>query len=106
MEQESGKRHTKDYEILSALDESKLASVMRNKLNDPELSDDEIIRSWNAVKISMEQKRERTELSVYEDEYAILSKGDNDSEGNFSSYPSAVPQNIRSILIGLQWSTG
>lgn len=82
----------KDYEILSALDESKLASVMRNKLNDPELSDDEIIRSWNAVKISIEQKRERTELSVYEDEYAILSKGDNDSEGNFSSYPSAVPQ--------------
>lgn len=82
----------KDYEILSALDESKLASVMRNKLNDPELSDDEIIRSWNAVKISMEQKRERTELSVYEDEYAILSKGDNDNEGNFSSYPSAIPQ--------------
>lgn len=73
----------------------KLVFTIRQVIHDQNITDDEIMRSWKAVKISMEQKRKRSELSVYEDEYSILSKGENENEDNFSSYTATIPQKYR-----------
>ena len=43
----------------------------------------------------MEQKKNRNELSVFEDEYAILSNSINDKQDNFSSYSSVVPKKYK-----------
>lgn len=85
----------KNYGILKAVEEGKIVYAIRQVIHDKNISDDEIMRSWNAVKISMEQKRKRSELSVYEDEYAILSKYENTNEDNFSSYTSTIPEKYR-----------
>lgn len=82
----------KNYGLLKAVDEDKIASAIRKVIHDTDISDDEIMRSWKAVQVSMEQKIKRSELSVYEDEYAVLSKDENQNEDNFSSYSSAVPK--------------
>ena len=76
----------KNYSILKNVEEDKLVYTIRQVIHDQNITDDEIMRSWRAVKISMEQKRKRSELSVYEDEYSILSKNENENEDNFSSY--------------------
>lgn len=88
----------KNYSILKVVEEDKIIYMIRQFLHDNNISDDEIIRSWNAVKISMEQKRQRTELSVFEDEYAILSKDENQNEDNFSSYSSYIPDKYKSYF--------
>lgn len=88
----------KNYILLKAVDENKIVYAIRQVLHDNNINDDEIMRSWNAVKISMEQKRKRSELSVYEDEYAILSKDENKNEDNFSSYTSSVPQKYKQFF--------
>ncbi len=85
----------KNYSLLKAVDEDKIVYAIRQVIHDTDITDDDIIRSWNVVKISMEQKRKRSELSVYEDEYAILSKDENKNEDNFSSYTSYVPQKYK-----------
>lgn len=85
----------KNYGILKAVEEDKIIYAIRQIIHDKNVSDEEIRRSWNAVKISMEQKRKRSELSVYEDEYAILSKDENANEDNFSSYTSSIPERYR-----------
>lgn len=85
----------KNYGILKAVEEDKIVYAIRQVIHDESVSDEEIMRSWNAVKISMEQKRKRSELSVYEDEYAILSKDENANEDNFSSYTSSIPERYR-----------
>ncbi|MGN0575146.1 MAG: DrmB family protein [Ruminococcus sp.] len=88
----------KNYGILKAVEEDKIVYAIRQVIHDKSVSDEEIMRSWNAVKISMEQKRKRSELSVYEDEYAILSKDENENEDNFSSYSSSIPQKYKQFF--------
>ena len=85
----------KNYGLLKAVEEDKIVYAIRQVIHDKNVTDEEIMRSWNAVKISMEQKRKRSELSVYEDEYAILSKDENANEDNFSSYTSSIPERYR-----------
>lgn len=85
----------KNYGILKAVNEDILVPTIRNVLNDGNITDDEIIRAWNAVKNSMEHKKKRSELSVYEDEYAVLSQTENKNEDNFSSYSSVVPEKYK-----------
>lgn len=80
----------KNYSILKNVDEDRLVFTIRQVIHDQNITDDEIMRSWKAVKISMEQKRKRSELSVYEDEYSILSKDENENEDNFSSYTATI----------------
>ena len=88
----------KNYGILKTVEEDKIVYAIRQVIRDDNVADDEIMRSWNAVKISMEQKRKRTELSVYEDEYAILSKDENANEDNFSSYTSSIPERYKTFF--------
>ncbi len=78
--------------LLTRVKEEETVSVIRDYFDDLQASDEEIIRSWNAVKLSYEQKEKRSELSVYEDEYTILSAYENNNSDNFSSYSSVVPQ--------------
>ncbi len=85
----------KNYSILKNVEEDKLIFTIRQVIHDQNITDDEIMRSWKAVKISMEQKRKRSELSVYEDEYSILSKDENENEDNFSSYTATIPHKYR-----------
>jgi hypothetical protein len=87
----------KNYSILKVVVEDKLAYTIKQILHDNNISDDEVMRSWNAVKISTDQKRKqrRSELSVYEDEYAVLSKKENQNEDNFSSYSTSVPEKYK-----------
>lgn len=85
----------KNYSILKNVDEDKLVFTIRQVIHDQNITDDEIMRSWKAVKISMEQKRKRSELSVYEDEYSILSKDENENEDNFSSYTATIPSKYK-----------
>lgn len=85
----------KNYSILKNVDEDKLVFTIRQVIHDQNITDDEIVRSWKAVQISMEQKRKRSELSVYEDEYSILSKDENENEDNFSSYTATIPSKYK-----------
>lgn len=88
----------KNYSILKSVEGDKLVFTIRQVIHDQTITDDEIMRSWKAVKISMEQKRKRSELSVYEDEYSILSKDENENEDNFSSYTATIPQKYKSYF--------
>ncbi|MCM1230853.1 MAG: DUF1998 domain-containing protein [Ruminococcus flavefaciens] len=88
----------KNYELLTKLDEEKLVSSIHELLNDNSISDEEIIRSWNAVRNSMNQNKNRSELSVYEDEYAVLSNNNNQNDDSFSSYSVAVPEKYSAFL--------
>lgn len=88
----------KNYSILKNVEEDKLVYTIRQVVHDQNITDDEIMRSWKAVKISMEQKRKRSELSVYEDEYSILPKDENENEDNFSSYTATIPQKYKSFF--------
>lgn len=85
----------KNYHILVDIPKEKLVHTIRRVLGDNNISDDEIIRSWNAVKISMEQKEQRSESSVFKDEYAVLSKEENENDDNFSSWSSDVPDRYK-----------
>ncbi|HRR76627.1 MAG TPA: DUF1998 domain-containing protein [Ruminococcus sp.] len=88
----------KNYSILKNVEEDKIVYTIRQVIHDQNITDDEIMRSWRAVKISMAQKRKRSELSVYEDEYSILSKNENENEDNFSSYTATIPQKYKSYF--------
>lgn len=88
----------KNYSLLKNVEENKLVFAMRQVIHDQTITDDEIMRSWKAVKFSMEQKWKRSELSVYEDEYSILSKDENENEDNFSSYTATIPQKYKSYF--------
>lgn len=88
----------KYYKLLKAAEKDNIVYMIRQVLKDNNISDDEIMRSWNAVDISMELKQKRSELSVIEDEYAVLSKDENQNEDNFSSYSSSIPQKYKSYF--------
>lgn len=88
----------KNYRILKNVEEDKLVLTIRQVIHDQNIPEDEIMRSWKAVMISMEQKRKRSELSVYEDEYQILSKEENENEDHFSSYTATIPQKYQSFF--------
>ena len=88
----------KNYAILTISEEDKLIFTIRQVIHDQNITDDEIMRLWKAVKISMEQNRKRSELSVNEDEYSILSKDENENEDNFSSYTVTIPQKYQSYF--------
>lgn len=85
----------KNYDLLKLVEEEKIVYAIRNVIHDSDITDDEIIRSWNVVKTSMEKKDKRSELSVYKDEYTILSNDKNKNAENFSSYSSAVPKKYK-----------
>ncbi|MCD7811033.1 MAG: hypothetical protein LUG91_04155 [Ruminococcus sp.] len=85
----------KNYGILKAVEDNKIVYAIRQIIRDKSISNEEIMRSWNAVKLSMEHKKKRSELSVYEDEYSILSKNENENEDNFSSYTASIPKRYR-----------
>lgn len=85
----------KNYGILKNVAEERIVYAVREIIHDNNMTDDEIIRSWNVVKNSMDHKLKRSELSVYEDEYIILSKDENANEDNFSSYTSSVPERYK-----------
>jgi len=80
------------------LDEKDIVDIIRQFIHDFDISDDEIMRSWNFVKISKDEKQKRSELSVYKDEYAILSNNENKNADNFSSYSSEIPQKYKSFF--------
>ncbi|MDE6729403.1 MAG: DUF1998 domain-containing protein [Oscillospiraceae bacterium] len=82
----------KNYALLKMIDKSNIISAIRNVLQDNEITDEEIQRSWDMVTNSLEQKITRTELSVLEDEYAVLSNEENQNEEGFSSYSSIISQ--------------
>lgn len=82
----------KHYGVLKNVEENKIVYAIRQVVHDKNISDEEIIQSWNAIKNSIELKQKRSELSVYEDEYVILSKDENANEDNFSSYTSSIPK--------------
>ena len=85
----------KNYRILKTVEKDNIAYTIRQVLDDNSIPDDEIMRSWNAIKYSMERKEQRSELSVFEDEYVVLSKEENQNEDNFSSYSSSVPEKYK-----------
>lgn len=85
----------KNYGILKNVAEERIVYAVREIIHDNNMTDDEIMRSWNVVKNSMDHKLKRSELSVYEDEYIILSKDENANEDNFSSYTSSVPERYK-----------
>lgn len=88
----------KNYGILKAVSDENIAYAIRQIVHDTNISDEEILRAWNVVKISAVQKKNRSELSVYEDEYTILSNVENQNDDNFSSYSSNVPQKYSSYF--------
>ena len=81
----------KNYNIIKKLDESEIAETIRDMLKDDQITDAEVMRSWNVVKIELQVGQGRTELSILEDEYAVLSNDENQNEENFSSYSSDIP---------------
>ena len=47
----------KNYNLLKSVEEEKIIHVIQQNIHDSNITDDEIMRSWNAVKLSMEQKK-------------------------------------------------
>lgn len=82
----------KNYGLLKVVDENKIVYAIKQMLHDNNIDDDEILRSWNIVKTAEGEKLKRTELSVFEDEYAVLSKAENKNGDNFSSYSADIPE--------------
>ncbi len=85
----------KNYDKLKTSDEDKIVDNIRQFLHDANIDDDEILRSWNIVKASEGENQKRTEESVFEDEYAVLSKDKNINEDNFSSYSADIPEKYK-----------
>ncbi len=85
----------KNYGLLKVVDENKIVYAIRQILHDNNIDDDEILRSWNIVKSAEGEKPNCSELSVYEDEYAVLSKAENKNEDNFSSYSADIPEKYK-----------
>lgn len=81
----------KNYELLKNIPAEKLSDSIRNGIKDLNLSDEDIMRSWRAVKNSM-GKNNRTEKNVMKDEYDILSNAENYDNEFFSSYTSQIPE--------------
>lgn len=88
----------KNYMLLKTVDEGKIALAIRQVIHAVGISDDELLRSWDSVKNTLENKQSRSEVSVYEDEYAVLSKAENLNEDDFSSYSSTVPKKYFSLI--------
>ena len=85
----------KNDDFISHMDEERIPSAVRGYLHDDGLTDEEILRSYNAVKTVMCERGNRTERSVCEDEYAVLSKEENVDTGSFSSYTVSIPEKYR-----------
>lgn len=88
----------KNYGLLKLIDESNIVTAIRQELRDNDITDEEIMRSWNAVKLSVESKEARTETSVLEDEYAVLSNNENQNEEGFSSYSANIPNRYKDFI--------
>ena len=88
----------KNYDFISNMDESRIPSAVRGYMHDEELTDEEILRSYSAVKTAMCERGNRTERSVCEDEYAVLSKEENADTGRFSSYTVSIPEKYRNYF--------
>ena len=86
------------YDLFRELPEEKIVSVISKQLQDASVSDEEISRSWETVRNAIEQKTIRTELSVFQDEYTVLSKEENSNEEGFSSYSSGIPEKYAPFL--------
>ena len=84
-----------NYSLLKEIDEKRIVYAIRKIINDTNINDDEIMRSWNVVKTSEEHKNNRSELSVYRDEYDILSRSENENQDNFSSYSAVIPDKYK-----------
>lgn len=82
----------KHYGLLKMVEGSDIVLAVRQVLHDDTITDEELLRSWHAVKNAVEQKKSRTEISVFEDEYDVLSNAENRNEEGFSSYSSEIPQ--------------
>lgn len=82
----------KNYELLKGIPTEKLPFFIRQGMHDSELSDEDIMRSWNSVEISLDKNKIRTEENVMRDEYDVLSNEDNLHNESFSSYTSKTPQ--------------
>lgn len=91
----------KNYTLLNAVQDEKLVFTIRQMLHDTAVTDEEILRSWNAVRTSVEQKKKRSEISVFEDEYTILSADENPNEDHFSSYSAEIPEKYRAYFAQL-----
>ena len=68
-----------------------MPDLIRLKVNDKQLSDEEIKRSWATVLMSNESLEKRSESSVMKDEYEVLSNFENESKEGFSSYSVDIP---------------
>ena len=88
----------KQYTILKNVPIKQLPDTIRAALNDSKLTDEEILRSWDTVQIHYNQKQVRSELSVYKDEYKVLSNESNESEEGFSSYSAEIPAKYSSFF--------
>jgi len=82
----------KNYHLLKHVPESEIQETIRDILKDSAVTSQEIQRSWDMVKLLAEQKKIRTEASVMEDEYAVLSNEENQNEEGFSSYSAEIPE--------------
>ncbi|MEE5993608.1 MAG: DUF1998 domain-containing protein [Oscillospiraceae bacterium] len=88
----------RNYLLLKDNSEIQRMTNIRNGLNDNSITDAEIQRSWNAVILASEQKDSRTEISVLQDEYAVLSNEQNSNEEGFSSYSVEIPSKYQDFF--------
>lgn len=84
-----------NYNLLKDIPSEKIAEKVRIGLNDSRMADDEIMRSWATVSSHMENKQVRSELSIMNDEYAVLSNEENEKADNFSSYNAKIPEKYK-----------
>ena len=84
-----------NYNLLKDIPSEKIAEKVRIGLNDSRIADDEIMRSWATVSNRMENKQIRSELSIMNDEYAVLSNEENEESEGFSSYNSEIPEKYK-----------
>lgn len=85
----------KNYSGIKDLGDAEIVSFICGKMNSENIDAEEILHSWNTLKKSKDKSNVRSELSVYADEYTVLSRKENSNEDSFSSYSVNVPEKYK-----------
>ncbi len=92
----------KSYDLLNQIPEQQRIAALRGQLpaHLRRLTDDELQRSWEQLRIRRENHITRQEHAILWDEYSVLCKGDNNdpNDREFASYTAEVPEKYRNLL--------
>ncbi|MBP1547061.1 MAG: DUF1998 domain-containing protein [Oscillospiraceae bacterium] len=85
----------KNFDILQHLPKETICQAIRDKIGDSQLTDEEILRSWDSASELILHRSKRSEFNVMSDEYAVLSSKQDNNYDNFTSYSAEIPEKYK-----------